>query len=111
MLKQPEKYYRGGCGAPGNIKIQKNPAIKDWIAENKKMVGIVLIVRKILSSSKRLRVNRKCSSLCYLAKISLFSAFFETEKFFCSTKRIFSPKQTQDAPKKDSNLRLLFFVE
>ena len=36
MLKQPEKYYRGGCGAPGKIKIQKNPAIKDWIVENKK---------------------------------------------------------------------------
>ena len=34
------------CGSLGKIKIQKNPAIKDWIAENKKMVGGVLIVRK-----------------------------------------------------------------
>jgi hypothetical protein len=31
----------------GKIKTQKNPAIKDWIAENKKIVGVVLIVRKM----------------------------------------------------------------
>ena len=33
-------YAISGCHSLGKIKIQKNPAIKDWIAENKKMVGV-----------------------------------------------------------------------
>ena len=33
-------YAINACHSLGKIKIQKNPAIKDWIAENKKMVGI-----------------------------------------------------------------------
>ena len=35
------------CGSSGKSATQKNPAIKAWIAENKKMVGVVLIVRKM----------------------------------------------------------------
>ena len=46
-----------------------------------------------------------------LRKYLCFQNFWKQRKIFYSTKRIFSPKQTQDAPKKDSNLRLLFFVE
>ena len=33
-------YAISACHSLGKIKIQKNPAIKDWISENKKMVGI-----------------------------------------------------------------------
>ena len=56
-------YAISACHSQGKINIQKNPVIKDWIAENKKMVGVVLIVRKISLKLKRLRVNRKWSSL------------------------------------------------
>ena len=55
---------------------------------------------------KRLQVNELWSSLRYLAKTSLFSAFWKQRKFFCSPERTFSPKQTQNPLKKDSNLRL-----
>ena len=55
---------------------------------------------------KRLRIYIKWSSLRYLAKTSLFSAFWKQRKFFCSPERTFSPKQTQNPLKKDSNLRL-----
>ena len=48
---------------------------------------------------KWLRVNRKWSSLRYLAKISLFSAFLKQRKFFCSRERTFSPKQTKNTSK------------
>ena len=34
MLKQPKKYYRGVWGKGRDRR--KNPAIKDWIIENKK---------------------------------------------------------------------------
>ena len=40
-------YAISACHSLGKIKAQKNTAIKDWIAENKKMVGVVLIVRKM----------------------------------------------------------------
>ena len=33
-------YAISTCHSLGKIKIQKNPAIKDWITENKKMVGV-----------------------------------------------------------------------
>ena len=33
-------YAINACGSLGKIKTQKNPVIKDWIVENKKMVGV-----------------------------------------------------------------------
>ena len=56
-------YAISSCHSLGKIKTQKNPAIKDWIIENKKMVGVVLIVRKKSLKIKRLQVNGKCSPL------------------------------------------------
>jgi len=38
--------------------------------------------------------------------ISVFFLFTQQRKDFYSTERTFSPKQLQNAPKKDSNLRL-----
>ena len=99
-------YAISACHSLGKIKIQKNPAIKDWIVENKKNGRPFLLKLENSLKLKRLQVNELWSSLRYLAKTSLFSAFWKQRKFFCSPERTFSPKQTQNPLKKDSNLRL-----
>jgi len=66
----------------GKIKIQKNPAIKDWITENKKNGRPISLNSKNSPKLKRLQVSKKCFPLRQLAKISLFLPFYAAEKNF-----------------------------
>ena len=62
-------YAISACGSLGKVKTQKNPAIKDWIIENKKMVGvrgIPLYLLQILYSNRftRCKTPLFCGPLC-----------------------------------------------
>ena len=75
--------------------------------EFKKMVGVVLIVRKISPKLKRLQVNQSWSSLRYLAKTSLFSAFLKTEKNFQLKQNDRHSETTAKCPKKDTAMEFM----
>ena len=77
----------------------------------KKMVDLVSLIWKILSSSNGCELTENAQRFNNSRKYLCFQRFLKQRKIFCSIKRTFSPKQTQYAPKKDSNWRLLFFVE
>ena len=70
------------------------------------MVEFVSLIRKILSSSNGCELMNYGYRFVNLRKYLCFQRFLEQRKFFYSTERTFSPKQTQNAPKKDTNLRL-----
>ena len=63
MLKQPKKYYRGGCGAPGKIKTQKKSSHKGLDYREQKNGRPCFANSENSLKLKRLRVNRKWSSL------------------------------------------------
>ena len=73
------------------------------------MVGVVLIVRKILSSSNGCKLAENGYRFVNSRKYLCFGLFMQQRKIFSSTERTYSPKQTQNAPKKDSKKRLLQF--
>ena len=95
------------CHSLGKIKTQKNPAIKDWIAENKKMVDHFRLIRNFLSSSNGCKLINHGHCFVISRKYLCFCFFMQQRKIFSSTERTFSPKQLQNVPKKDSDLRLL----
>ena len=82
------------CGSLGKIKIQKNPAIKDWIAENKKNGRPFLLNSENSLKLKWLQVSKKWLSLRQTAKIPLFSAFLKTEKNFLLNRKDFFSETT-----------------
>ena len=92
-------YAISTCHSLGKIKTQKNPAIKDWIAENKKMVDHFRLIRKILPSSNGCKLMNYGHRFVKLRKYLCFCYFMQQRKIFCSTERTFAPKQTQYAPK------------
>ena len=51
-------------------------------------------------AQKWLQVNQSCSSLRYLAKISLFSAFLKTEKNFLLNRKDFFSETIAKCPEK-----------
>ena len=73
---------------------------------NKKMVDNFRVIRKILPSSNGCRLVKNGYLFVNLRKYLCFCLFMQQRKFFSSTERTFSPKQTQNPLKKDSNLRL-----
>ena len=80
--------------------------MKDWIIENKKMVDQFRLIWKILPRSNGCRLVKNGYRFVKLRKYLCFCLFIQQRKIFSSTERTFSPKQTQNAPKKDGNLRL-----
>ena len=87
---------------------QKKSSRKRLDFGDQKMVGVVLIVRKTslkLKKSCELVKNGLC--VAKLRKYLCFQRFLKQRKIFYSTERTFSAKQTQNAPKKDGDLRLL----
>ena len=86
-------YAISSCHSLGKIKIQKNPAIKDWIAENKKMVDHFRLIRKILPSSNCCKLVENAHRFVNLRKYLCFGLFMQQRKFFSSTERTFSPEQ------------------
>ena len=63
------------------------------------MVDLVSLIRKILSSSNGCKLIENGYRFVKLRKYLCFAHFLKQRKFFCSTERTFSPKQTQNAPK------------
>ena len=107
-------YAISACHSLGKIKIQKNPAIKDWIVENKKMVGLVGLIRKILLSSNGCELIENAQRFDNSRKYLCFGLFMQQRKIFCSSKRTFAPKQMQNAPKNsctsDLCLKSVYFM-
>ena len=60
----------------------KKTLIKDWIVENKKMVDLVSLIRKILSSSNGCELIKNAHRFVISRKHLFFHRFFETEKIF-----------------------------
>ena len=56
-------YAISTCQALGKIKTQKNPVIKDWIAENKKNGRPISLNSEFSLKLKWLQVSEKCSQL------------------------------------------------
>ena len=75
----------------------------------KKMVGHFRLIWKILPSSNGCRLTKNGYRFAKLRKYLCFCFFIQQRKIFSSIKRTFSPKQTQNVPKKDSKKRLLQF--
>ena len=75
----------------------------------KKMVDHFRLIRKILPSSNGCKLMNYGHCLVRLRKYLCFAHFLKQRKFFCSNKTTAIPKQTQNAPKKDSKKRLLQF--
>ena len=71
------------------------------------MVAHFCLIRNFLPSSNGCKLIENGHSFVNLRKYLCFCFFMQQRKFFCSIKRTFSPKQLQNAPKKDTNLRLL----
>ena len=92
-------YAINAYGSLGKIKIQKNPAIKDWIAENKKMVGHFRLIQNFLSSSNGCELTENAQCFNNSRKYLCFQRFLKQRKIFSSIKRTFSTKQMQNAPK------------
>ena len=65
----------------------------------KKMVDQFRLIRKILSSSNGCELIENGHRFVNLRKHLCFQRFWKQRKFFYSTERTFSPKQTQHAPK------------
>jgi hypothetical protein len=84
----------------GKIKTQKNPAIKDWIAENKKNGRPFLLNLENSPKLKWLQINKKWLSLRYLAKISLFLPFYAAEKSFQLNQNDLHSETTAKCPEK-----------
>ena len=91
-------YAINACGSLGKIKTQKNPAIKDWIAENKKNGrGCFNCSENISQAQNGCELIENAHRFVILRKYLCFQRFLKQRKIFCSTERTFSPKQTQDA--------------
>ena len=75
------------------IKIQKNPAVKDWIIENKKNGRPISLIRKILLSSNGCKLMNYAHRFVKLRKYLYFQRFWKQRILFCSSERTFSPKQ------------------
>ena len=95
------------CHSLGKIKTQKNPVIKDWITENKKMVDHFCLNWKILPSSNGCKLINYAHRFVISRKYLCFCLFMQQRKIFCSNKTTAIPGQLKNAPKKDSDLRLL----
>ena len=67
------------------------------------MVWHFCVIWNFLSSSNGCKLMNYAHRF---AKLRNYLCFY-LEKIFCSTERTFSPTQTQNAPEKDGNLRLL----
>ena len=65
----------------------------------KKMVDLVSLIRKILSSSNGFELIENGQYFVRLRKYLCFHRFWKQRILFCSTERTFSTKQTQYAPK------------
>ena len=65
----------------------------------KKMVDHFRLIQKILSSSNGCELIENGHRFVNLRKHLCFQRFWKQRKFFYSTERTFSPKQTQNAPK------------
>ena len=84
----------------GKIKAQKNPAIKDWIVENKKNGRPFSLNSENSLKLNRLQVNQLWSSFRYLAKTSLFLPFYTAEKNFQLKRKDFFSETTAKCPEK-----------
>ena len=74
--------------------------------QGKKMVDLVSLIRKILPSSNGCKLIKNGYRFVKLRKYLYFQHFWKQRKFFCLTKTTSIPKQLQNVPKKDGNLRL-----
>ena len=93
----------------GKSRYKKNPAIKDWIVENKKNGRPILLNSENSLKLKRLRVNQSWSSFRQTAKVSLFSAFLKTETNFLLNRKDFFAETTAKCPEKRYQLATFRF--
>ena len=71
------------CQALGKIKIQKNPAIKDWIERVQKMVGHFRLIRNVLSSRNgRKLIENSCCFVNLRLLRKKMEAYFVSIPFF-----------------------------
>ena len=94
----------------GKIKIQKNPAIKDWIVENKKMVGHFRLIQNFLSSSNGYELTENAQCFNNSRKYLCFQRFFETEKNFLLNQKDFFYETNAKCPEKQLHQRLMFEI-
>ena len=99
-------YAISTCLSLGKSRVWKNPAIKDWISENKKNGRPFSLNSKFSLKLKWLQVNQSWSSLRYLAKISLFSAILKTENIFLFKWKDFFSETNAKCTETQLNLRL-----
>ena len=102
-------YAISACHSLGKSAIQKNPAIKDWITENKKMVDHFRLIRNFLSSSNGCKLVKNAHRFVNSRKYLCFCLFMQQRKLFSLNKTTAIPKQLQNAPEKDAKKRLLQF--
>ena len=75
------------------IKIQKNPAIKDWISEKKNGRGCLNCSENISQAQNGCKLIKNGYRFVISRKYLCFCLFMQQRKIFCSSKRPFSPKQ------------------
>ena len=88
------------CHSLGKIKTQKNPAIKGWITEDKKMVDHFYLIRKILPSSNVCKLVKNGHRFVISRKHLCFQHFLKTEKNFPLNRKDFFSETTANCPDK-----------
>ena len=106
FARQASKYMKHACRRMKRILFRLHIFLP-WNQGKKNGRGCFNCSENVSQTEKGCKLVKNAHCFVKLRKYLCFCLFMQQRKIFYSTERTFSPKQLQNAPKKDGNLRLL----